>query len=93
MEEHIGETVRFLRKSLKSRENFENYPVSGSGECTTKFSKVNYDTNNDSSSLAPVRNDDKVLTSTEDVGTSNNDKSTVQIRCGNTVKAPERLNL
>ena len=67
-------TRQFLRKSVKSRENFENYPVSVSDECTTNFSKVNYDTNNDSSSLVPVRNDDKVLTSTKDVGTSNNDK-------------------
>ena len=84
---------QFLRKSVKSIENFENYPVSVSGECTANFSKVNYDTNNDSSSLAPVRNDDKVLTSTEDVGTSDNDKSVVQTRCGRTVKASERLNL
>ena len=74
-----GRTYRrnrqFLRKSVKSRENVENDPVSVSGECTTNFSKVNYDTNNDSSSLVPVRNDDKVLTSTENVGTPNNELS------------------
>ena len=67
--------------------------LSVSGECTTDSNKVNNDTSKDSSNLVPVRNDDKVLTSTEDVGTSNNDKSAVQTRCGRTVKAPERLNL